>query len=70
MLIKGRELTVLEQDEPVVEPAVGHRPHGTRPPSKACGTHGISLHQIYMSCYSQEFFLFLNFKIMTFDMYM
>lgn len=54
MLMKGRELTVLERDEPVEEPAVGHQPHGTHPPSKACGTHGISLYQIYMymSCYS------------------
>lgn len=59
MLLKGRELTVLEQGEPVAEPAVGPRPRGTHPPSTACGTHGISLHQIYMSCLTvKTFFLF------------
>lgn len=60
MLLKGRELTVLEQGEPVAEPAVGPRRRGTRPPSTACGTRGISLHQIYMSYYSQDLFSFLN----------
>lgn len=60
MLLKGRELTVLERGEPVVGPAVGPRRRGTRPPSTACGTRGISLHQIYMSCYSQDLFSLLN----------
>lgn len=61
MLLKGRELTVLERGEPVAEPAVGPRPRGTHPPSTACGTRGISLHQIYMymSCLTvKTFFLF------------
>lgn len=59
MLLKGRELTVLEQGEPVVGPAVGPRRRGTRPPSTACGTRGISLHQRYMSCLKvKTFFLF------------
>lgn len=59
MLLKGRELTVLERGEPVAEPAVGPRPRGTHPPSTACGTHGISLHQRYMSCLTvKTFFLF------------
>lgn len=60
MLLKGRELTVLEQDEPVAEPAVGPRRRGTHPPSTACGTRGISL-QIYMSCYSKDLFSFFYF---------
>lgn len=59
MLLKGRELTVLERGEPVAEQAVGPRPRGTHPPSTACGTRGISLHQIYMSCLTvKTFFLF------------
>lgn len=59
MLLKRRELTVLERGEPVEGPAVGPRRRGTRPPSTACGTRGISLHQRYMSCLTvKTFFLF------------
>lgn len=59
MLLKRRELTVLERGEPVEGPAVGPRRRGTRPPSTACGTRGISLYQRYMSCLTvKTFFLF------------
>lgn len=59
MLLKKGVLTVLEQGELVVGPAVGPRRRGTRPPSTACGTRGISLHQRYMSCLTiKTFFLF------------